>query len=163
MKAKTAKGILENLAGAYEMEKGVGKFYRKAAGAAHEEAARAAFLELALSEDQQAEYIRYAYGTLKNGREITGFEDFRRLKPEFPEPQIPVSRIEPESDYNFTDELGAILSALETEAGEYGYYRDLHDNETDPRLKSLYAEFMRWEDAHVEVLKALRLRIEETS
>jgi len=159
------EGLIEDMIEAFRMEKGTHEFYLKASDAAHEEPAKKAFRELAAWEEEHMGYLQFLYQAITEDRELLSFEDFKeRARPEAVEGGIPMKKMEEKlEEYNFTDELGAIISALEMEAKSYSYYRRLSEKAEDPAAKVFLKEMMGLEAKHIEYIKQLRLKIEETS
>jgi len=159
------EGLLEDMIEAYEMEKGTHEFYLKASEAAHEEAAKNAFRELADWEREHMRYLQFLYQAITEDREFLSFEEFKeKLRPEMVEGGIPVRKMEEKlEDINLTDELGAMITALEMEAKSASFYRGLSEEAEDPSAKVFLKEMVRLEEKHIEYLKKLRLKIEETS
>lgn len=159
------EGILEILVDAFSMEKGTHEFYLKAAEAAHEKVAAEYFGQLARWEQEHMDYLQFLYQSVQDNRDLVTFEEFKKaLRPEAIEGGIPVNQaLAKIEDYNLTDELGAILAALEIEGKSYNFYRGLSEKAESSNAKVLFQELMEWEKKHVQYLKELRLRIEETS
>jgi rubrerythrin len=161
----TKEGLLESLIEAFIMEKGTRDFYKKAAEAAHEEVAAKSFRELARWEEEHMGYLQYLYQSLTEDRELLSFEEFKqKVKSESVEGNIPLDVMKLKyEDYNFTDEIGALIPALEMEAKSYDYYYELSRKVEDTNVKALMKELMKFEEEHLKYLKKLRLEIEETS
>jgi rubrerythrin len=159
------EGLLELMMEAFSMEKGTREFYRKASRVAHEEVARKAFAQLADWEAEHMNYIQYLYQSIMDDREMLSFAEFReKVRPEAVEGGIPMNVVEMRlADYEFTTETGALILALEIEGKSYSFYRRLSEQAEDPGAKAFMRDMMEWEKKHLQYLKELRLKIEETS
>lgn len=158
--------LLQAMIEAFVMEKGTNEFYAQASEKAREEAARKAFGQLAEWEKGHMDYLQFLYQAIRDERETMSFEDFQnKVSPETVEGAIPKRYLEEriESEYSFLDDLGALTAALEVEGKSYNFYRRLSETAADPNTRAFLKDMMRWEQEHIEYLKSLRTRLEETS
>ncbi|GAB4388347.1 MAG: hypothetical protein Kow0025_07060 [Thermodesulfovibrionales bacterium] len=158
--------LLQAMIEAFIMEMGTREFYSEASRKARQEAAREAFGQLADWEKGHMDYIQFLYQSIRDEREAMSFEDFRKkVDPETVEGAIPKKYLEDRigSEYSFLDDLGALTAALEIEGKSYNFYRRLSETASDPNTGAFLKDMMKWEQEHVEYLKSLRNRLEETS
>ena len=157
--------LLQSLIEAFLMEKGTREFYSQAALKAMNPEARKTFDDLSAWEERHMEFIQYLYLAIQDDRDLKGFEEFREKADALvTEAGIPVkdmeSRIE---EYNFIDDMGALVMALETEGKAYNLYRKMSEKATDSNARVVFKEMMDQELKHVDYLKKIKVKLAETS
>jgi len=157
--------LIQSLIEAYLMEKGTNEFYAQAALKSIDKEAKKTFKELADWEERHMEYIQFLYQSVQDERDIKGFEEFRnKTASPVTEAGIPVKELEMKLEqYNFIDDMGALIFALEIEGKAYNLYRKLSESASDSNARVVFKEMMEQELKHVDYLKKLRIRLAETS
>lgn len=157
--------LIQSLIEAYLMEKGTNEFYAQAALKSIDKEAKKTFKELADWEERHMEYIQFLYQSVQDERDIKGFEEFRnKTASPVTEAGIPVKELEMKLEqYNFIDDMGALIFALEIEGKAYNFYRKLSESASDSNARVVFKEMMEQELKHVDYLKKLRIRLAETS
>ncbi|HEX8947994.1 MAG TPA: ferritin family protein [Dissulfurispiraceae bacterium] len=156
--------LLQALMDAYLMEKGTMEFYGLAAQKAVAKEARDAFEALSSWEERHMDFIQFLYQAIQEDRDIQGFEDFKaRSRTPLAEGAIPVKDLEPKLECNFTDDLGAIIMALEIEGKAYALYHNLSQSAQDANARVVFKDMMEQEAKHIDYLKGARMKLAETS
>ncbi|MEK6651605.1 MAG: ferritin family protein [Nitrospirota bacterium] len=157
--------LVQSLIEAYLMEKGTMDFYSQAAAKAINAEARKMFKDLSVWETQHMDYIGFLYKAMQDDRDIIGFETFKN-KTDAPvtEAGIPVKDLEARLEkYEFLDDMGALILALEIEGKSYALYSKLSKSAVDTNARVVFKEMMEQETRHVDYLKKLRMKLGETS
>jgi sulfur-carrier protein adenylyltransferase/sulfurtransferase len=157
--------LLQSLMEAFLMEKGTHEFYSDASAKALSADARKTFVDLSEWEEKHMEFIEFLYLSIQEDRDIEGFEKFKK-KADAPvvEGGIPVSELEERLEkYEFIDDMGALIMALEIEGKAYNLYRNMSDKAADGNAKVVFREMMEQELKHIDYLKEMRNRLAETS
>lgn len=157
--------LLQSLIEAYLMEKGTMDFYSQAAAKAINAEAGKMFKDLSAWENQHMDYIGFLYKAMQDDRDIIGFEEFKnKTKSPVTEAGIPVKDLEAMLEkYDFLDDMGALILALEIEGKAYSLYSKLSKAAVDTNARVVFKEMMEQETRHVDYLKKLRLKLGETS
>ncbi len=157
--------LLQSLMEAFLMEKGTHEFYSGAATKAISTEARSAFVELSAWEETHMEFIQFLYLSIQGDRDIEGFEAFKkRAAAPVAEGGIPLEDLEKRIEqYEFIDDLGALILALEIEGKAYNLYRRMSEKASDGNAKAVFQEMMTQEMKHIDYLKEMRNRLAETS
>jgi rubrerythrin len=157
--------LLNSLIEAFLMEKGTNEFYSLAAARTIDKAAKNTFKDLSEWEKKHMEYIQFLYQAIDNDRDIEGFEKFEiRSDAPYTEAGIPVKELEAKlEEYAFSDDLGALETALEIEGKAYNLYRKLSENASDSNAMVVFKEMIQQELKHIDYLKKLRSKLAETS
>ena len=157
--------LVQSLIEAYLMEKGTMDFYSQAAAKAINAEARKMFKDLSVWETQHMDYIGFLYKAMQDDRDIIGFETFKN-KTDAPvtEAGIPVKDLEARLEkYEFLDDMGALILALEIEGKSYALYSKLSKSAVDTNARVVFKEMMEQETRHVDYLKKLRMKLGETA
>ncbi|MFA4828759.1 MAG: ferritin family protein [Thermodesulfovibrionales bacterium] len=157
--------LVQSLIEAYLMEKGTMDFYSQAAAKAINAEARKMFKDLSAWENQHMDYIGFLYKAMQDDRDIIGFETFKN-KTDAPvtEAGIPVKDLEARLEkYEFLDDMGALILALEIEGKSYALYSKLSKSAVDTSARVVFKEMMEQETRHVDYLKKLRMKLGETA
>ncbi len=159
------EGLIQALIEAYLMEKGTNEFYAQASLKSIDKEAKKTFKELSDWEERHMEYIQFLYQSVQDDRDIKGFEEFsNKTASPVTEAGIPVKELEAKLEqYNFIDDMGALIIALEIEGKAYNLYRKLSESAVDSNARVVFKEMMEQELKHVDYLKKLRIRLAETS
>ncbi len=157
--------LLQSLMEAFLMEKGTCEFYSMAASKTISAAARKAFVDLSEWEESHMEFIQFLYLSIQDDRDIEGFEAFKKRVPApLTEAGIAVKEMEESIEkYEFMDDLGALIMALEVEGKAYNLYRGMYEKASDGNAKAVFLEMMGQELKHIDYLKEMRNRLAETS
>lgn len=157
--------LLQSLIEAYLMEKGTMDFYLQAATKAINTEARKMFKELSVFEERHMDFIGFLYNSIQDDRDIIAFKKFKE-KTEAPvtEAGIPVKDLDARLEkYEFIDDMGALILALEIEGKAYTLYSKMSKSANDANAKIVFQEMMEQEAKHIDYLKELRRRLGETS
>ncbi len=156
--------LISALIEAYLMEKGTMDFYSQAAAKAMNPEARQMFKELSAWEEKHANFIAFLYQAIQEDRDIIGFERFKqRTDAPVTEAGIPIKNLEARLEkYNFIDDMGALILALEIEGKAYNLYNKLSKSAVDTNAKVVFQEMMEQETKHIDYLKKIRIRLTET-
>ena len=159
------ENLLQALIEAFLMEKGTKEFYADASGKSANSDAKKIFMELADWEKKHMDFIHFLYQSINGGREIKSFEEFNsRTEAPFTEAGIPVKDLEARLEkYDFIDDMGALILALEIEGKAYSLYSKLSKGAVDTNARVVFKEMMEQETRHVDYLKKLRIKLGETS
>ncbi|MBI4691763.1 MAG: DUF255 domain-containing protein [Nitrospirae bacterium] len=127
--------------------------------------ARKIFKELSAWEGRHMGFIGFLYQSIQQDRDIIGFEKFtKKADASVTEAGIPVKDLEEKlQKYDFIDDMGALILALEIEGKAYNLYRKMSQSAADTNAKVVFHEMMEQETKHIDYLKKLRLRLFETS
>jgi rubrerythrin len=157
--------LLQSLMEAFLMEKGTHEFYSVAASKAISAEARRTFVDLAEWEERHMEFIQFLYLSIQGDRDIEGFEEFkRRAHTPVVEGGIPVKQLEERiGKYEFIDDLGALILALEIEGKAFNLYRGMSEKASDGNARAVFHEMMDQELKHIDYLKEMRNKLAETS
>ncbi|MDP2167363.1 MAG: ferritin family protein [Thermodesulfovibrionales bacterium] len=157
--------LLQVMIEAYLMEKGTNWFYSEVSRKAVDAEAKRGFGVLAGWEREHMQYMQYLYQSIMEQREMITFEEFKKKAvADTVEGGIPLRDLEGKmEEYSFLDDLGAFTVALEIEAKAHNLYKKLSETAGDTNVQAFMKEMMKWEEKHIEYLKALRYRISETS
>jgi rubrerythrin len=157
--------LIQSLIEAYLMEKGTMDFYSQAASRAIDPEAKKMFKELSSWEEKHMEFIGFLYKSIQDDRDIIGFERFS-AKTEAPitEAGISIKDLDAKLEkYEFIDDMGALILALEIEGKAYTFYSKMSKSAVDANAKVVFQEMMEQETKHIDYLKGLRRRLGETS
>ncbi len=157
--------LLQSLMEAFLMEKGTHEFYSDASAKAMSAEARKTFVDLSEWEEKHMEFIQFLYLSIQGDRDIEGFEEFKkRAHAPVTEGGIPVKELEERLEkYEFIDDMGALIMALEIEGKAYNLYRNISEGAADANARVIFREMMEQELKHIDYLKQMRTRIAETS
>jgi rubrerythrin len=157
--------LLQSLMEAFLMEKGTHEFYSLAASKAISAEARRTFVDLSEWEERHMEFIQFLYQSIQDDRDIEGFDEFKkRAHAPVVEGGIPVKQLEERIEkYEFIDDLGALMLALEIEGKAFNLYRGMSEKATDGNARAVFHEMMDQEIKHIDYLKEMRNRLAETS
>jgi rubrerythrin len=157
--------LLQSLMEAFLMEKGTHEFYSAAASKAISAEARRTFVDLSEWEEAHMEFIQFLYLSIQGDRDIEGFEEFKkRAHAPVVEGGIPVKELEERIEkYEFIDDLGALILALEIEGKAYNLYRGMSEKAADGNARAVFHEMMGQELKHIDYLKEMRNKLAETS
>jgi rubrerythrin len=147
------------------MEKGTHEFYSVAASKAISAQARSTFVDLSEWEERHMEFIQFLYLSIQDDRDIEGFEEFKKgAHAPMVEGGIPVKQLEERIEkYEFIDDLGALILALEIEGKAFNLYRGMSEKAADGNARAVFHEMMDQELKHIDYLKEMRNRLAETS
>ncbi len=157
--------LLQSLMEAFLMEKGTHEFYSDASAKALSADARMTFIDLSEWEEKHMEFIQFLYLSIQEDRDIEGFEQFKKKAvATVTEGGIPVSELQEHIEkYEFIDDMGALIMALEIEGRAYNLYRNMSEKASDGNAKVVFREMMEQELKHIDYLKEMRKRLAETS
>ncbi len=157
--------LLQSLMEAFLMEKGTHEFYSTAATKAISAEARKVFVDLSDWEETHMEFIQFLYTSIQDDRDIEGFEAFKKKVPSpVTESGIPVKDLEERIEtYEFLDDIGALIVALEMEGKAFNLYRGMSEKASDGNAKAVFHEMMDQELKHIDYLKEMRKGLAETS
>jgi rubrerythrin len=157
--------LLQSLMEAFLMEKGTHEFYSVAASKAMSAEARRTFVDLSEWEERHMEFIEFLYLSVQGDRDIEGFDEFKkRAHAPVAEGGIPVKQLEERIEkYEFIDDLGALILALEIEGKAFNLYRGMSEKASDGNARAVFHEMMDQELKHIDYLKEMRNRLAETS
>ncbi|MBI5025497.1 MAG: ferritin family protein [Nitrospirae bacterium] len=155
--------LLQVLIEAFLMEKGTRDFYSQAAQKAINSKTKNAFKELSRWEEQHMDFIQFLYQSIQDNRDVESFKDFKnRTDAPVTEAGIPVKDLETKLEgYNFIDDMGALIMALEMEGKAYNLYRRLSRDTIDNNARVVFQEMMEQESKHIDYLKKVRLNLSE--
>ncbi len=157
--------LLQSLMEAFLMEKGTHEFYDDASAKTISADARKTFVDLSEWEEKHMEFIQFLYLSIQDDRDLEGFEEFKKkANAPMTEGAIPVKELEERiENYEFIDDMGALIMALEIEGKAYNLYRNLSEKAADGNAKVVFGEMMGQELKHIDYLKEMRTRLAETS
>ncbi len=157
--------MMQSLIEAYLMEKGTMDFYLQASGKAISPEAKKMFKELSAWEESHMEFIQYLYQSIQGDRDVISFENFKKKAPApITEGGIPVKELEKRIEkYDFIDDMGALILALELEGKAYTLYSKMSKSASDSNANVVFKEMMEQENRHIEYLKKLRQKISEVA
>jgi rubrerythrin len=157
--------LLQSLMEAFLMEKGTHEFYSAAASKAISAEARRTFVDLSEWEEAHMEFIQFLYLSIQDDRDIEGFDEFKKqAHAPVVEGGIPVKELEERLErYEFIDDLGALILALEIEGKAYNLYRAMSEKAADGNARAVFHEMMEQELKHIDYLKEMRNKLAETS
>lgn len=157
--------LMQSLIEAYLMEKGTMDFYLQASAKAISPEAKKMFKELSVWEESHMEFIQFLYQSVQGDRDVTSFQNFKKKTPApITEGGIPVKDLEARIEkYDFIDDMGALILALELEGKAYTLYSKMSKVASDSNAKVVFKEMMEQENKHIEYLKKLRQKISETA
>jgi len=156
--------LLQSLIEVYLMEKGTMDFYSQAAAKAIDPEAGKMFKDLSEWEGRHMDFIGFLYQSILDDRDIIGFDKFKsKTDAPITEAGIPVKDLEARlGKYDFIDDMGALIMALEMEGKAYNLYRKMSQSAVDTNARVVFQEMMEQEIKHIDYLKKLRLRLGET-
>jgi len=157
--------LLQSLMEAFLMEKGTHEFYSQASEKALNAEAKSTFKELAVWEERHMEFIEFLYLAIQDERDIERFEDFKkRTEAPVAEGGITVKDLESKLErYDFIDDMGALIMALEIEGKAFNLYRRMSEKASDSNAAVVFEEMKDQELKHIDYLKKMRTRLAETS
>lgn len=157
--------LMQSLIEAYLMEKGTMDFYLQASGKAISPEAKKIFKELSDWEETHMKFIQFLYQSIQEDRDLVSFENFKKKTPApITEGGIPVKDLEARLEkYDFIDDMGALILALELEGKAYTLYSKMSKAASDSNAKVVFKEMMEQENKHIEYLKKLRQKISEVA
>lgn len=157
--------MMQSLIEAYLMEKGTMDFYSQASAKAISPEAKKMFKELSVWEESHMEFIQFLYQSIQGDRDLVSFENFKKKTPApITEGGIPVKDLEARLEkYDFIDDLGSLILALELEGKAYALYSKMSKSASDSNAKVVFKEMMEQENKHIEYLKKLRQKISEVA
>lgn len=157
--------LLQSLMEAFLMEKGTHEFYADASAKALSADARKTFVDLSEWEEKHMEFIQFLYLSIQDDRDIEGFDEFKKkAAAPMTEGGIPVKELEERIEkYEFIDDMGALIMALEIEGRAYSLYHSMSEKAADGNARVVFREMMGQELKHIDYLKEMRNRLAETS
>jgi rubrerythrin len=153
--------LLLSLIDAFLMEKGTKVFYAEAAEKAVNTEAKKTFTCLSEWEGKHMDFILFLYRAINDDRDIVTYEEFKnKADATLTEAGIPIKDLEAKMEkYSVTDELGALILAMEIEGKAYNMYRRLSRSAEDKNAGIVFNEMMEQEVKHVTYLKKLRVKL----
>ncbi len=157
--------LLQSLIEAFLMEKGTREFYSQASEKTLSAEAKNTFKDLSAWEEKHMEFIQFLYLAIQDERDIERFEDFKkRTEAPIAEGGITVQELESRLEqYDFIDDMGALIMALEIEGKAFNLYRKMSEKASDSNAAVVLKEMMDQELNHIDYLKKMRTKLAETS
>jgi rubrerythrin len=157
--------LLQSLIEAFLMEKGTNEFYSLASRKAVAPEAKKMFGDLSDWEEKHMDFIQFLYLSIQDDRDIKKFAEFKAgAAAPVTEGGMPVKDLEARIEkFDFIDDTGAIMLALEIEGKAFSLYRKMSEKASDTNAQVVFREMMEQELGHIDYLKEMRKKVAKTS